>query len=337
MNKIPKARNENIVVQHLAEEILIYDLQTGRACCLNQTAAFVRQNADGATPVKEIARRLQKKFHAPIEEGIVWFALETLAKQNLLTNDFSPPAKFAGINRRQLIAFLGKSAAVAMPLVFAITAPQASHAASNTLLANGRTCSNGSQCAGGGCANNVCCTIDGQICPSVGQCCSGTCNAQNRCITSGSQCVLPDTPITTAAGGLVKAIDVSVGQELLGVNCFNGEKIAGRVKAKQETYASEIYSITAESGDVLQCSPSHPLIRGFGDRDGTPVERFKTGDRLLVHDCTANRIVEAKTVRVERIPLAQPVILFEMDTFEHTFVSGGIISHNKNLPGDGNP
>lgn len=87
----------------------------------------------------------------------------------------------------------------------------------------------------------------------------------------------------------------------------------------------------SESGDAIQCSPSHPLIAEFGDRDGTRAENFKAGDALLIYDEATGRIVEAKTIAVERIKVAQPVILFEMDTFEHTFVSGGVVSHNKIL------
>ena len=88
---------------------------------------------------------------------------------------------------------------------------------------------------------------------------------------------------------------------------------------------------------MIQCSPSHPLIAGFGDADGTPVENLKVGDALLIHDKKKNRVVQAQTFAIERIRVAQPVILFEMDTFEHTFVSGGIISHNKIVCCEGNP
>lgn len=334
MNEFPKSRTANIVVQHLADEILIFDLTTNQAYCLNSTAAFVWQHSDGETPVREIALRLQKKLRTPIEEGIILFALKTLKEQNLLANNISL-AEAAGVNRRQLINLLGKSAAVAIPLVFSITAPAAASAASpGSLRATGQTCSSGSQCVSGACSSsNTCCLNDGVGCVTNSQCCGGTCNQFSVCITAGGGCVLYDTPLTAADGKLVMAIDVFVGQELLGVNCFSGAMIAGRVKAKQELYAHEIYSVIAESGDAIQCSPSHPLIAGFGDVDGTPIENFKVGDALLIHDVETNRIVEARTAAIERIQLAQPVILFEMDTFEHTFVSGGIISHNKNVPG----
>lgn len=331
MNYLPKARTSDIVMQQLADEVLIYDRRNDQAYCLNSTAAFVWQNSDGETPIREIARRLQKKYRATIGEGVVWFALKTLEERNLLAGDLPFPTNYNTVNRRQLIDLLGKSAAVTIPLVFSIIAPKAINAASQSALrVNGQTCSSGSQCTGGGCNSSVCCNADGRGCSNNGQCCSGFCTAGSVCQTPAAGCVLYDTPITLADGSLVKASDVFIGQELLGVNCFTGEMIAGRVKASQRLHATEIYTITAESGDVIQCSPTHPLIAGFGNADGKQIENFKIGDALLVHDQTKNRIVEAKTVAVERIQIAQPVILFEMDTFEHTFISGGIISHNKN-------
>lgn len=37
----PKARFENLVIQMIADETLVYDLANHRAHCLNETAAFV--------------------------------------------------------------------------------------------------------------------------------------------------------------------------------------------------------------------------------------------------------------------------------------------------------
>ncbi|MDQ3181149.1 MAG: hypothetical protein M3Q33_11580, partial [Acidobacteriota bacterium] len=84
---------------------------------------------------------------------------------------------------------------------------------------------------------------------------------------------------------------------------------------------------------VINCSPSHTLIEGFGDRDGKRAELFKEGDALLVFDRASRKIVEAKTAAINYAEIYQPVIIFEMDTTEHTFVSGGIISHNQEQKG----
>ncbi len=138
-----------------------------------------------------------------------------------------------------------------------------------------------------------------------------------------------DTEITTADGASIRARDVVAGQSLLGVNCINGETIAGRVKHVMEKETSGVYSIVAENGAVVNCSPSHDLIEGFGDTHGKHAELFKEGDCLLVFDCASQKIVEAKTTAINYVEIYQPVLMFEMDTREHTFVSGGIISHNQ--------
>lgn len=299
----PKSRQNDLVVQELPEEVLVYDLKKHKAFCLNQTAAFVWRHADGETTVEQIAYLLQKKLRTPVDESVVWFALEQLAKDGLLENKVDAPLMFAGMNRRDLIKTLGKSAAVALPLVMMITAPTAASAQSG-------------------------CRQKGQTCGgSNGTCCSDFFCSGGLCISGG--CVLWNTEITTADGMSIRARDVVAGQSLLGVNCMNGETIAGRVKHVMEKETNGVYSIVAENGAVVNCSPSHPLIAGFGDRDGKRAELFKEGDSLLVFDRASQKIVEAKTAAINYVEIYQPVIIFEMDTREHTFVSGGIISHNR--------
>jgi len=45
-SQIPVARKEGLVIQETSEEVLVYDLTSNKAHCLNQTtrAAFVRRN-----------------------------------------------------------------------------------------------------------------------------------------------------------------------------------------------------------------------------------------------------------------------------------------------------
>lgn len=100
------------------------------------------------------------------------------------------------------------------------------------------------------------------------------------------------------------------------------------MKNMRKHQSNGFYSLTTESGNTIHCSASHPLIEGFGDKWGKRTELFNASDRLLVYDEKLRRVVEAKTVRAECVRLPQPVITFEMDTAEHTFISGGIVSHN---------
>ena len=54
----PRRRQDRLVVRELGDELLVYDLDRHRACCLNASAALVWRHCDGHTPVTEIAKRL---------------------------------------------------------------------------------------------------------------------------------------------------------------------------------------------------------------------------------------------------------------------------------------
>ena len=41
MKMRPKSRTDNLVVQEMNDEVLVYDLDSNKAVCLNETAAIV--------------------------------------------------------------------------------------------------------------------------------------------------------------------------------------------------------------------------------------------------------------------------------------------------------
>ncbi|HEX8686306.1 MAG TPA: PqqD family protein, partial [Pyrinomonadaceae bacterium] len=55
---VPRARAEGVVVREVAEEVLVYDLDTHRAVCLNATAAAVWRLCDGRRAPADIRRAL---------------------------------------------------------------------------------------------------------------------------------------------------------------------------------------------------------------------------------------------------------------------------------------
>lgn len=150
----PLARREGLVIRELADEVLVYDLDRDRAHCLNQTAALVWQRCDGRTSTGEIARALGKGASAPVDEKLVWLALDQLADNDLLKRRLVTPPSLAGINRRQMVRALGLAAVVAVPLVTSIVAPTAVQAA--TCFAAGHACASGPQCCSTICTANVC-------------------------------------------------------------------------------------------------------------------------------------------------------------------------------------
>ena len=50
---MPRARQDELVVEELSDETLVYDLKRHKANCLNRTAALVWQDCDGQTSVSQ--------------------------------------------------------------------------------------------------------------------------------------------------------------------------------------------------------------------------------------------------------------------------------------------
>jgi hypothetical protein len=136
--------------------MLVYDRDRDKAHCLNQTAALVWKYCDGKTTVSNMAQQLGRDLLSePVDENVIWYALDQLGKDNLLDETITPPAILMGMSRREMVRVLGIAAAVAVPLVTSIIAPTPAQAA--TCLTNGTGCTSSVQCCSGLCnGSNVC-------------------------------------------------------------------------------------------------------------------------------------------------------------------------------------
>lgn len=158
----PRARQDGLIVQNLPDETLVYDLERDRAHCLNQTAAFVWRHCDGQTSAQEIARALKNEIKRPVDEKLVWLAIDQLGRNHLLKEAPVLPPSVVGINRREVVRALGLTAAVAIPMVASIVAPLPAQAAT------------GCATTGQGCASVACCS--GCVCSgSPNFTCIGNC------------------------------------------------------------------------------------------------------------------------------------------------------------------
>jgi hypothetical protein len=172
------ARKENLVVQEMPDEMLVYDLKQHKAHCLNQTAAFVWGHCDGRTTAAEIAKLMEEKWSKPASEGMVWLALEKLSRANLLQEPIALPPAQAGISRRMAVRQLGLGAMLAVPVVISVVAPAAAQASS---------------CA----PNRPGCTPNGNQfdCRVSSDCCSCCCQkpngppAANHCTGANNNCI----------------------------------------------------------------------------------------------------------------------------------------------------
>jgi hypothetical protein len=82
--KLPKARRKGLVVHEFADEVVIYDLESNQAHCLNQASGFVWRRCDGRTSVAKLTKMLGDQMQTNVNEEVVWLALDQLASYDLL-------------------------------------------------------------------------------------------------------------------------------------------------------------------------------------------------------------------------------------------------------------
>lgn len=181
--KLPKIKTDNIVVQNVNDEVLIYNLQTNQAVCLNTTSAIVFNHCDGATSFEDL-----KKEHG-FSDDLIMLALDKLNEHNLL-GDYQPEVSFKGLSRREVIKRVGLGTMIALPMISAIVAPSAAHAASGpglnaaTFAPNSRaqneTCFDGTDCIQDPTFGSGCCTpANAPVSPTNARVCRSANNGFN--------------------------------------------------------------------------------------------------------------------------------------------------------------
>ena len=144
-SELPAARTAGIVVQDASHEVLVYDMESDKAHCLNQTAASVWKACDGKTSVEDIASILSSNAGVKVSEDMVWLAIDQLNESNLL--EASIRTKFAGESRRSVIKKIGFASMVALPVIASLVAPRSAMASASCV------CTSSINCQTGGSAN----------------------------------------------------------------------------------------------------------------------------------------------------------------------------------------
>jgi hypothetical protein len=157
----PRAREADLVVQEAGDEILVYDLLSNRAKCLNEPSAHIWRQCDGNRSAREIAREMTRNMKSDVSEEYVTFGLAELSKHKLIASGFEPSEK---VSRRDVIKRIGLTSVIALPIISSMVAPLAVHA--NSACVTGGTCTCSSQ------------TGQGTICPSVAGCADMNCQCQ---------------------------------------------------------------------------------------------------------------------------------------------------------------
>ena len=121
----PLAKTSDILVQQLENELLVYDLKTNKAFCLNETSAMIYQLCDGAKTTADISNLMSRKLKTPVPKDFISLALDSFKKEDLLEESERIEIDFNGLTRRQVIKQVGLASLIALPIVSSVVAPSA--------------------------------------------------------------------------------------------------------------------------------------------------------------------------------------------------------------------
>lgn len=128
---IPVARTENLLIQELDNELIVYDQERDICHCLNPLAARVWHYCDGQNTVEDIAQFLTEELEISADtdiRGLVWLTLDELESLHLMKQYLGTPiVSTPTISRRKVIkrATLvgGFALGTLFPMVRSITSP----------------------------------------------------------------------------------------------------------------------------------------------------------------------------------------------------------------------
>jgi hypothetical protein len=124
--------SQNISVQEIGAELLIYDELRHQAFCLNPTSAAIWSLCDGARAVAQIAAAATARLGTEIPEEMVRLGLRDLRLEGLLEAGLletpAQPAAIPAVSRRAILRRMGAGAALLLPAIAAIVAPTAAEA-----------------------------------------------------------------------------------------------------------------------------------------------------------------------------------------------------------------
>ena len=125
----PQVRQNGLVVQEMPDEVLVYDLDSNKAHCLNDSAAVVWRACDGTNSVADIVKSFERTSGSKVTEDFVWLAIDQLNDNGLLEKGTA--SSFAGQSRRDVLKKIGLASMVALPVIASLVAPQSALAATS--------------------------------------------------------------------------------------------------------------------------------------------------------------------------------------------------------------
>jgi hypothetical protein len=158
----PLARFDDLVINQLSNETLVYDQRTYHIHYLDEVTAATWRHSDGRHTVSDLARVVSWELARTLSIATIELALVKLSDVNLLLTPMEVTEPRA--SRRSLLRKAAIGGAAVVPTIVSVSAPQAAMAVS--------TCSGGFP-----------------VCPTDGECCvSGECDGFGNCCRFGNVC-----------------------------------------------------------------------------------------------------------------------------------------------------
>jgi Coenzyme PQQ synthesis protein D (PqqD) len=136
----PISLKNNVLVQELDKELLLYDLSRDKVFCLNETSLIIWNLCDGENTVEDIQHKVSLELNTQVNDEFIWLALEKLKSEQLLSNHQEIKIHFNGLSRREVIKKVGLSTMAALPLILTIISPNAASAQSQAVCNPATTC-----------------------------------------------------------------------------------------------------------------------------------------------------------------------------------------------------
>ena len=178
----PLARSEDLIVEELGDELLIYDSKANYGHSLSPDAARVWRRCDGKTPREGLSAQLD------LNAKTVERALDELDRCELLEER---PVAAQGTTRRELTVKMVTvaGAAAAAPLILSVAAPTPAQAATLNfcLQFSSQNCGAGGGSAGCKSENGCCCCTPACGPGAAGKCpnCPPSGNGSKWCVPVG--------------------------------------------------------------------------------------------------------------------------------------------------------
>jgi hypothetical protein len=201
--KLPVARDEGLLIEHVADEVVVYDTDSKEAHCLSPLPAVIFTHSDGYRNVEDLAEVASVKLGETVTEDRVADAIAQLEERDLLKR--SP-----GISRRQMLrkSTIVSGAVVGAPLISSVFAPAA-------IAANSATCGPlicCPCCTGSGFNKDDCCFIKNVTVNC--QCVSAQGDATKKCKPAGHS-----APSDTTCAGIVIDLAACAKSAAKGADC----------------------------------------------------------------------------------------------------------------------